>query len=150
MRYRKNLFNKQCLVLFENELKDKSGFFGKDEFSNSVIVKSSENLKGKIKKVSITNGNHNTLFGSISKKEKKGFCSLSMSQITKLDQNLIIKKIDKETINVQITDNEMLMSIVGQFDQNLKNLAKFTNTNVFFRGNSITCKGKKEKIELFL
>ena len=72
-----------------------------------------------------------------------------MSQITKLDQNLIIKKIDKETINVQITDNEMLMSIVGQFDQNLKDLAKFTNTNIFFRGNSITCKGKKEKIELF-
>ncbi len=72
-----------------------------------------------------------------------------MSQITKLDQNLIIKKIDKETINVQITDNEMLMTIVGQFDQNLKDLAKFTNTNIFFRGNSITCKGKQEKIELF-
>ena len=72
-----------------------------------------------------------------------------MSQITKLDQNLIVKKIDKETINVRITDNEMLMSIVGQFDQNLKDLAKFTHTNIFFRGNSITCKGKKEKIELF-
>ena len=71
MRYRKNLFNKECSVLFENELKDRTGFFGKDEFSNSVIVKSSENLKGKIKKVSITNGNHNTLFGSISKKENK-------------------------------------------------------------------------------
>ena len=71
MRYRKNLFNKECSVLFENELKDRPGFFGKDEFSNSVIVKSSENLKGKIKKVSITNGNHNTLFGSISKKENK-------------------------------------------------------------------------------
>ena len=55
-----------------------------------------------------------------------------MSQITKLDQNLIIKKIDKETINVQITDNEMLMSLVGQFDQNLKDLAKLTNTNIFF------------------
>ena len=71
MRYRKNLFNKECSVLFENELKDRPGFFGKDEFSNSVIVKSSENLKGKIKKVSIINGNHNTLFGSISKKENK-------------------------------------------------------------------------------
>ena len=71
MRYRKNLFNKECSVLFENELKGRPGFFGKDEFSNSVIVKSSENLIGKIKKVSITNGNHNTLFGSISKKENK-------------------------------------------------------------------------------
>ena len=71
MRYRKNLFNKKCFVLFENELKDRPGFFGKDEFSNSVIVKSSENLKGKIKKVSIMNGNNNTLFGSILKKENK-------------------------------------------------------------------------------
>ena len=71
MIYRKNLFDKECSVLFENKLKDKPGFFGKDEFSNSVIVKSSENLKGKIKKVSIMNGNNNTLFGSISKKENK-------------------------------------------------------------------------------
>ena len=72
-----------------------------------------------------------------------------MSEITKLDQNLIIKKIDKETSNVQITDNEILMSIVGQFDQNLKDLSKLTNTNIFFRGNSITCKGKKENIDIF-
>ena len=43
----------------------------------------------------------------------------------------------------------MLMSIVGQFDQNLKSLSKLTNTNIFFRGNSITCKGKKENIKLF-
>ena len=51
-----------------------------------------------------------------------------MSEITKIDQNLIIKKIDNETVNVQITNNEMLMSIVGQFDQNLKDLAKLSNT----------------------
>ena len=43
-----------------------------------------------------------------------------MSEISKLDQNLIIKKIDSETVNLIITDNEMLMSIVGQFDQNLR------------------------------
>ena len=72
-----------------------------------------------------------------------------MSEIYKLDQNLIIKKIDNETVNIQITNNEMLMSIVGQFDQNLKSLSKLTNTNIFFRGNSITCKGKKENIKLF-
>ena len=69
-----------------------------------------------------------------------------MSEISKLDQNLIIKKIDKETINLQISDNEMLMSIVGQFDQNLKELSKLTTTNVFFRGNTITCKGKNENL----
>jgi phosphate starvation-inducible PhoH-like protein len=41
------------------------------------------------------------------------------------------------------------MAIVGQFDQNLKNLSKLTNTDVFFRGNSITCKGDKEKLSIF-
>ena len=72
-----------------------------------------------------------------------------MSEISKLDQNLIIKKIDNNTVNLQIIDNEMLMSIVGQFDQNLKNLSKLTSTDVFFRGNSITCKGNKESINVF-
>ena len=72
-----------------------------------------------------------------------------MSELTKLNQNLIVKKIDKETVNLQITDNEILLSVVGQFDQNLKDLAKLTDTNVFFRGNSITCKGNREKIEVF-
>ena len=41
------------------------------------------------------------------------------------------------------------MSIAGQFDQNLKNLAKLADTNIFFRGNSITCKGEK-KISKYL
>ena len=72
-----------------------------------------------------------------------------MSQISKLEQNLIIKKIDKETVNISVNDNEMLMAIVGQFDQNLKNLSKLTNTDVYFRGNSITCKGNKEKLAIF-
>ena len=72
-----------------------------------------------------------------------------MSEITKIDQNLSIKKIDRETLNIQINDNEMLMSIVGQFDQNLKDLSKLTKTEIFFRGNSITCKGEKENIDLF-
>ena len=39
-----------------------------------------------------------------------------MSEISKLDQNLVVKKIDNETLNLQINDNEMLMSVVGQFD----------------------------------
>ncbi len=72
-----------------------------------------------------------------------------MSKISKIDNNFIIKKIDNETINVQITDNETLMSIVGQFDQNLKDLAKLTTTSIFFRGNSITCKGDSENINIF-
>ena len=72
-----------------------------------------------------------------------------MSEISKLDQNLVIKQIDSETINIQINDNTILMSIVGQFDQNLKELEKLTNTVIFFRGNSITCKGKKADLNDF-
>ena len=72
-----------------------------------------------------------------------------MSEISKLNKNFIIKKIDSETINIQFTNNEMLMSVVGQFNQNLKELEKLTNTIVFFRGNSITCKGKKSNLNDF-
>ena len=72
-----------------------------------------------------------------------------MSEISKLEQNLIIKIIDKETVNLSIENNEMLMAIVGQFDQNLKSLSKLTDTKVFFRGNSITCKGDREKLSIF-
>ena len=72
-----------------------------------------------------------------------------MLEITKLDQSLIIKKIDNETVNVQVTNNEILMSIVGQFDQNLKDLSKLTNTSTFFRGNSITCKGDRHNTSAF-
>jgi len=72
-----------------------------------------------------------------------------MSEISKLEQNLIIKKIDNKTVNVSFMNNEVLMAIVGQFDQNLKSLSKLTNTNVYFRGNSITCKGDKEHLLRF-
>ena len=40
-------------------------FFGRDEYFNSVIAHSSDDLTGKIKKVKISNCNHNTLFGEI-------------------------------------------------------------------------------------
>ena len=53
-----------------------------------------------------------------------------MSELSKLEQNIIIKKIDDQTVNISINDNEILMSIVGQFDQNLKHLSKLTETVV--------------------
>ena len=85
----------------------------------------------------------------IIKKERNLQKIKHMSKISKLDQNLIIKKVDKETINIQITDNIILMSIVGEFDKNLKELEKLTKTNIFFRGNSITCKGGEENLNDF-
>ena len=68
MTYRKNLFNKQSSVMFENKMREKNKFFGRDKFNNSVIVDSNENLKGEIRNVFITDGNQNTLFGKINEK----------------------------------------------------------------------------------
>tara|TARA_B100000941_G_scaffold252351_1_gene199415 strand:+ start:10671 stop:11969 length:1299 start_codon:yes stop_codon:yes gene_type:complete len=66
MEFKKKLFNKISLVLFENKLRNnKNYFFGRDEYFNSVIVKAKENLSGQIKEVNILNGNQNTLFGEI-------------------------------------------------------------------------------------
>ncbi len=68
MKYKKNLFGTDSQVLFENKVLNKEEYFGKDEFSNSVIVKTNEDLRGKIKKVKIVGGNQNTLFGEIPQK----------------------------------------------------------------------------------
>ena len=69
-----------------------------------------------------------------------------MSQISKTDQKLLVKKIDKKTINVQIFDNDMLASIVGEFNKNLIEIEKLTNSKIFFRGNSLTIKGDSEVV----
>jgi len=69
-----------------------------------------------------------------------------MSEKEKLDQKLIIKKIDKETVNIQILDNNILLSIVGEFNANLVHLEKLTGATLFFRGNSITAKGNSDNL----
>ncbi len=69
-----------------------------------------------------------------------------MSKLENLDQTFSLKKIDKETINIKVFNNELLMSIIGEFNKNLNELEKLTKTKIFFRGNSITTKGKTEEI----
>ena len=69
-----------------------------------------------------------------------------MSEISKLEQKFIIKKIDKETVNIQILDNNILLSIIGEFNVNLIQLEKLTETTLFFRGNSITAKGGSDNL----
>ena len=63
--YRKKLIKKTVKVLFENKIKEENKYFGRDEHSNAVIVKSDENLVGKIKEILIVNINQSTLFGEI-------------------------------------------------------------------------------------
>ena len=76
MRYREELFNKKSSVLFENKIIGKENeFFGRDEYLNSVIVKSQSDLVGKIEEVDILDGNQNTLYGKIEKTKFKNFAA---------------------------------------------------------------------------
>ena len=68
LKYKRSLFNKRVLVLFENKLKNKDEFFGRDEYMNPVIVRTKQNLRGKLHEVEITGGNQNTLYGEIDQK----------------------------------------------------------------------------------
>ncbi len=74
-KYRKGLINKTSKVLFENKTKNQDKYFGRDEYYNSVIVKNSENLIGKIKNVKILAVNQNTLFGEIILKSNQKNCA---------------------------------------------------------------------------
>ena len=69
--YRKNLLNTKATVLFENKVKDEKKYFGRDEYFNSVIVESNQNLVGKTLEVAINKFNHNTLFGDICLQNKQ-------------------------------------------------------------------------------
>ena len=52
-KYRINLINKISTVLFENKTKNENKYFGRDEYFNSVIVKSKVNLIGRIENVKV-------------------------------------------------------------------------------------------------
>ena len=74
--YRDTLLTKIMPVLFENKTKNENEYFGRDECFNSVIVKSDDNLIGKIKLVKINKVNQNTLFGEINTKQvRKDFAA---------------------------------------------------------------------------
>jgi len=64
-KYRNQLVNKISTVLFENKTKIENKYFGRDEYFNSVIVKSEIDLVGKIKNVKVLEINQNTLFGEV-------------------------------------------------------------------------------------
>ena len=69
-KYRKKLVHSIVNVLFENNSREANKYFGRDEYFNSVIVNSNENLTGKIRNVKIDKCNQNTLFGEVISENK--------------------------------------------------------------------------------
>ncbi len=74
-KYRNKLVNTITRVLFENNTRDNNKYFGRDEYFNSVIVNSKENLAGKIRNVKIDSCNQNTLFGEVILENKQKECA---------------------------------------------------------------------------
>ena len=73
-----------------------------------------------------------------------------MSNLSKFENEFVFKKIDSETINIQVLNNNLLMALVGSFNENLLHLEKLTKTTIFFRGNSLTIKGDNQSTRLVL
>ena len=55
---------------------------------------------------------------------------------------------DNDTLSIIFQSNEMLLGVVGEFNNNIKELEKITKTNIYSRGNSILVKSDSNKNEL--
>ena len=73
-----------------------------------------------------------------------------MKNILKNRFNIGLKFVysDDDSLSIVFQNNNVLSSVVGEFNNNVKELEKLTNTNIYTRGNSISVKGKQEKITL--
>ena len=55
---------------------------------------------------------------------------------------------DNDTLSIIFQKNEILLGVVGEFNNNIKHLEEITNTNIHTRGNSILVKSNAKKNEL--
>jgi len=72
---------------------------------------------------------------------------VKINKQNKNDKEILITYGDDSSINVNIFNNQILMGIVGSFDNNLKELEKISGSKIYFRGNSIAIKGDKNANE---
>ena len=68
---------------------------------------------------------------------------MKINKQNKNSKEISVTYADDDSINISIFDNQILMGVVGAFDNNLKELERFTGSKIYFRGNSIAIKGKK-------
>ena len=64
--------------------------------------------------------------------------------------NLSLKFVysDNNSLSIIFYDNNLLAGVLGEFNENLKELEKITNTSLYSRGNSILIKSTPEKNEI--
>jgi len=55
---------------------------------------------------------------------------------------------DNNNLSIIFQSNELLSNVVGEFNSNIKELEKITNTNIYTRGNSISVKGSGKENEI--
>ena len=55
---------------------------------------------------------------------------------------------DNNSLSIIFQDNNLLLGVVGEFNNNLKELEKITDTSIYSRGNSILVKSDPEKNNL--
>ena len=52
---------------------------------------------------------------------------------------------DNNSLSIIFQDNNLLLGVVGEFNNNLKELEKITDTSIYSRGNSILVKSDPRK-----
>ncbi len=73
---------------------------------------------------------------------------MSNTAYKKLNSDLKFVYSDNDTLSIIFQSNEMLLGVVGEFNNNIKELERTTGTNIYSRGNSILVKSNPEKNEL--
>ena len=73
---------------------------------------------------------------------------MSNSTSKKFDLNLKFVYSENNSLSVIFHDNNLLMGVVGEFNENLKELEKLSGVNLYSRGNSIIIKSNPKKNEL--
>ncbi len=73
-----------------------------------------------------------------------------MGSLIKKNSEISLKFVysDNDTLSVIFPDNNLLMGVVGEFNKNLKELEKITQSSLYSRGNSILIKSNPKKNEI--
>jgi len=53
---------------------------------------------------------------------------------------------ENDALSIIFQNNEILLGVVGEFNNNIKQLEEITDTNIYTRGNSILVKSSAKKM----